>query len=594
MSETQDNPPPPAKPPAAYVAMLAVGIAAAVLAAVVATLLVIHQPSTRRDDPFGLSEGPLESKRLEDLKNQAGRRAEDRQLKKQISELDLQLRRQYFRKLTLARRGNWLLLGCVAVFLIGVRSAMASAKRLRPPEGKVPDVGQEMRAVRWSRAAVVFLTVLLVAAAVGPGALEAYVRWTTPAARPVHFADPNEVRRYWAQFRGPGGQGVSAYTNVPQQWDANTGRNILWKSPVPLPGKGSAVVWGKKVFVSGATLEQRGVFCFAADTGQLLWSGSVDNVAGSPATVVEAQEDTGYAAPTPVVDDRHVFAVFSNGDLACFDHAGKLVWAKGLGAPNNGYGHGSSLAMFRNLVLVLWDQGGVEDYMSRLYAFDGRNGRTIWEVRRPVGSSWATPALIHDGAKHQLITSANPWVISYDPATGKQLWKADCMDGADVASTVAYADGIAYAASTADLFAIGVDGEGDVTDTRVLWTGRDGLPETTSPLTDGKLLWLLEGGDLTCYDAKKGEVVYEEHVKGVFTASPSLVGDKLYLVSTKGVAYIVSASREFKVLGVNPLNERVSASPAFQDGRIYLRGEEHLYCIGASAPATRKTEGPAK
>jgi outer membrane protein assembly factor BamB len=577
MTEPQpsDNATDAARPGTGYVVGMSAGTAAAVLALAVGTLAVAEHVRNRRSDP-------LNSVELIELKARLAANPRDRDLKKEIRDLDLRLREEHFGHLTLARWGNYALVGCVVVFLIGVRSAMACAAGTGFPRGKGADVGQEMRATMRGRRTVIALAVLLAAGAISPVAIEAYVRLTTVPPPPPHFADPKLVSRYWTQFRGPGGQGVSAYTNVPTEWDANSGRNILWKAEVPLGGKGSPVVWGDRVFLTGATRDERQVFCYAAGTGKLLWTGHVRDVPGSPARATEAFEDTGYAASTPVVDDRHVFAIFANGDLACFDFDGKMVWAKGLGNPNNQYSHGSSLVMYRSILLVLWDQGALEDYMSRLLAFDGETGRMRWQVRRPVSSSWATPVLVHDGGKDQLITSANPWVLSYDPAGGQEIWRAKCMEGGDVASTPAFAEGVVYAVcAETRLWAVRADGAGDVTDTpRVLWSADEGLPDLTSPLTNGRIVWLLgTGGTLTCYDAATGKKLYEHDLEMVFNASPSLVGDKLYLFSTKGVASILDAGAEYRLLRTNHLGEAVYASPAFQDGRIYIRGKKHLYCI---------------
>jgi outer membrane protein assembly factor BamB len=87
-------------------------------------------------------------------------------------------------------------------------------------------------------------------------------------------------------------------------------------------------------------------------------------------------------------------------------------------------------------------------------------------------------------------------------------------------------------------------------------------------------------GTLTCYDARDGRIVYEHDLDAAFWSSPSLAGDSIYLTSEKGVTFIVSATREFKELGRSELGEKVYASPAFLDGRIYVRGEKHLFAIG--------------
>ena len=572
--EPTDKPIPDEPLGAGFVMGWSAGLAAAVLALAVGGVMVAGHLRSRRTDP-------LNSVELARRKALLAQNPKDRELKRQIRQLDLELRRQYFGHLRLARWGNYLLVACVVVFLIGVRSARASAARTPRPRGQAPDVGGEMRTTARGRRTVIALAAVLAAGAVGPVAVEAYVRLTTVPPPPPHFADPKLVQRYWTQFRGPGALGVFAHGDVPIEWDANSGKNVLWKTPIPLPGKGSPVVWGDRVFLTGAVRNERRVFCFDAGGGKRLWSAEVRDVPGSPARPKAAFEETGYAASTPVVDDRHVFALFANGDLACFDFDGKRVWAKGLGVPNNSYSHGSSLVMYRNLLLVLWDQGSLEDYLSRLLAFDGQTGRLVWQVRRPVSSSWATPVLLTGGGRDQLVASANPWVISYDPAGGRELWRAKCMDGGDVASTPAGAGGLLYAAcAETKLWALRTDGTGDVTKTHVLWSADEGLPDLTSPVASGRYVWLLEtGGLLTCYDGKGGKKLYEHEFERTFNASPSLAGGRLYLVTTKGLTYVVEAGPTYKLLRTNALGEAVHASPAFQNGRIYLRGKKHLICI---------------
>jgi len=568
-----------------FILGMGAGSAAAAVALAVIVLLVAAHGRDKAEDP-------LNAPQLLRLRAELAARPTNRQLAKEIRRLDLQLRREHFEHVVFARRGNWFLLGAVAVFLAGVRSALACARKLARPRGRGPSVEQEMRLLKFGWWAVAGLAALLVVASLAPVAVQAYVAITTPKPLPPHVADPNQVARYWTQFRGRGTQGRSHYDNVPVEWagpveadpdagvDAAPGRNILWRSPVPLPGYGSAVVWNDRVFVTGATRERREVYCFDANSGAMLWSSPVEKIEGSPARTKEAYDGTGYAAPSPVCDDLHVLAVFSNGDLACFDHAGKLLWGKNLGTPNNKYSHASSPVMWRNIVIVQLDQGEPQEMLSKLLAFDAASGRMVWQKRRQVAASWSTPAVINDGRREQILTSAKPGVIAYDPATGAELWRANCLDG-DVASTVAYADGIAYAVNTGSkLSAIRTDGSGDVTATHVLWSAEKGLPDTTSPLTDGKLLWTQAKRDLTCFDARTGQVVYEQRLKGSFNASPGLAGGRVYLTGTKGETYVFEAGREYKLLATNRLGEKCSACPAFQDGRIYLRGDKHLFCIG--------------
>ena len=566
----------------------AAALAAALLTIVAVTVLVLARPATRGRDFLATAElAQLKSRFAQDPKNQP--------LADKIRQLDLDLRRQYFSHLTLARYGNWLLLACLVIFVASAKAAIALRPR-RPNIGpKRPDFQAELRRSRGRRWAVGAITALLVAGALAPAAIEAYVRMTAVPPPPPHVPDAALVAKYWTQFRGPGAQGRGAYDNVPAAWDAPAGLNVLWRSPVPAPGKGSPVVWGKKVFLTGGTKDVRHVLCYDADTGKLLWATPIKDIPGTPARIKEPSKDTGYAASTPVVDDLHVFAIFINGDLVCLDHDGKTVWAKAMGQPNSPYGYASSLTMCRNLLIVLWDQGKLEDYMSRIFAFDAQTGRTVWQQRRPVAASWATPVVVRTGAGEQLLTAANPWMISYDPAAGGELWRAKTLDGGsngDVASTPAYADGVAYSiCAETYLAAVKADGTGDVSAGKLLWKSDKGLTDITSPLTDGKLLWTIEtGGKLTCFDAKTGQVAYEKDFQEQFNASPSLCAGKLWLLSLKGRMFVCEAGRQFKLLATNPLGEAAYASPAFQDRRIYLRGNRNLYCLaqGArSAPATQ-------
>jgi outer membrane protein assembly factor BamB len=231
---------------------------------------------------------------------------------------------------------------------------------------------------------------------------------------------------------------------------------------------------------------------------------------------------------------------------------------------------------------VLLDEGTPGKTNSRLLALDAASGKTAWETPRPVPASWATPILISTGKRDEFITCAKPWVIAYDPATGKELWRVKALDG-DVAPSPTYGGGLVLAAqSGAKGVAIRPDGAGDVTATHVAWIAEDGLPDIVSLLADGKLLWLTATeGTLTCYRLKDGSKAYEQEFDDMTVkSSPTLVGDRIYLVDEKGVTHILAAGEEFKELGKAALGEAVTASPAFLDGRIYMRGKTHLYAIG--------------
>ena len=100
---------------------------------------------------------------------------------------------------------------------------------------------------------------------------------------------------------------------------------------------------------------------------------------------------------------------------------------------------------------------------------------------------------------------------------------------------------------------------------------------------DGKVFVQLDDSEqprLLALDAATGEEVWIEELSGdMFYSSPILVGDRLYILDRAGTMYIMKASAEFELIGSPALGAPTEATPAFMDGRIYLRTEEHLYCI---------------
>ncbi len=375
----------------------------------------------------------------------------------------------------------------------------------------------------------------------------------------------------WPRFRGPGGRGVASQSNVAP-------RTILWKSPVPRGGESSPVIWDEYVFLTGADQTKHEIYCFHSGSGKLLWQ---REIVVPDANAPREARDILLAAATPVTDGRCVYAIFGNGDVACLDLQGEVKWSRNLGTPDDDYGHATSLEMRDDLLFVQLDQGKAEDGKSKLLALAGGSGRTVWETARPVPCSWSSPILIDAAGQPQLITCAEPWVIAYEPATGRELWRAGCLSGQIVSAPV-YANGLVYVVGPDScLAALRPNGRGDVTKTHVVWTAEENLPSVCSPVCNGELLWLVDsGGVVTCYDAVTGQKVWEKDIGGSFQASPSVAGDLLYLPSDNGTLFILKAARQYALVDRIELGDGCLASPAFHQGRVYLRTKHHLLCLG--------------
>lgn len=254
-----------------------------------------------------------------------------------------------------------------------------------------------------------------------------------------------EFEKNWPRFRGPNGLGISFYTNIPTSWNGKTGEGILWKSEVPLPGENSPIIWGDRIFLAGADREKREVYCFDADSGDLLWRKSVDNIS-SESDYRQLRETSVLAASTSATDGKRIFTIFANGDIFCHDLEGNSLWSKCVGPIKNAYGHASSLLVYQDLLMVQIDQAFEDDGLSKILALRTSDGEMVWNTKRPVPSSWATPIVIDTGKREEIITCGNPWVIAYNPLTGKELWKTACLGG-EVTLSPVYSDGLVYVAN---------------------------------------------------------------------------------------------------------------------------------------------------
>jgi len=503
----------------------------------------------------------------------------------EIRRLDLKIRRDRIWRLDFARKTSYALLGSVILFLVaGKLAGMLSKQPPRPQHA--PDVGaeqiREALQSRWSVTAGLVVLAGVVTLLVVQKAPLAFVE-----AKDVGptYASMEEKREQWHRFRGPGGAGVSVFSNIPTQWDGETGQGIVWKAKIPLPGHNSPVVWKDRVFLSGADPNGRQAYCFDAASGQLLWTGDVPTVPAVAAAEMDVMEDTGYCASTMATDGRRVYAIFITGDIAAFDFNGRRLWHKNLGVPDSAYGYASSLETYQDRVIIQFDQGDGSEDKSRLYALDGATGREVWATKRAeTPNSWTSPILVDVEGTLQIVTVTDPWGFANSPADGSEIWRAECVSG-DVAPSPIYAGGLIMALEPySQMVAIRPTGQGNVTETHIAWRMEEGAPDICCPVGNDKYVYLLEGsGYLMCFDVTNGEKVYEHDLRDNFMASPSIAAGKLYLLSEEGVMYIAEVGPEYKEVAKCELGEKCHASPAFVDGRIFIRGTEHLYCIGQAS-----------
>jgi outer membrane protein assembly factor BamB len=308
---------------------------------------------------------------------------------------------------------------------------------------------------------------------------------------------------------------------------------------------------------------------------------------GTPAD--SRHKKASFASPTAATDGERVYAYFGSEGLYAYDFDGRLVWAFDPGiVATMGVGVGTSPVLYRNLVILLCDEDGGEK--SYLVALDRRTGKEVWRVPRRVEVSWATPVVVPAGGRDELVTSGSQLIQSYDPATGRELWRMKGLES-NAVTTPLVGDGVVVVSSgypSKVSVAVKPGGSGDITDSsRVLWRYNKGSAYVPSPiLYDGHVYLMTDKGLLTCLDARTGQVLYEgarPPMPASFMASPVAVNGHLLLMSQDGDTFVVKAGPRFEVAGTNPLGEPISASAAVAGGRLYIRGETHLFAIGTPA-----------
>jgi len=216
----------------------------------------------------------------------------------------------------------------------------------------------------------------------------------------------------WPQYRGPDGAGVSADRDLPVE--IGPGKNVIWKTPLP-PGHSSPILVGPRIFLTAYEGDKLLTICLDRATGKIQWRRE------APRPRMEGMQETNSpASPTPVSDGHNVYVFFGDYGIICYGVDGGERWKMPLGPFNNANGHGSSPALFDDLLVLICDQ----DTGSYLLALDKTSGKVRWRIERPeVTRGYATPAVYRPkSGPAELIIPGAYQLIAYNLATGEKLW----------------------------------------------------------------------------------------------------------------------------------------------------------------------------
>lgn len=403
----------------------------------------------------------------------------------------------------------------------------------------------------------------------------------------------------WPSWRGSRGDGTSMEQDLPTEWDAATGKNILWKVEVPGTGHSSPIVWNDRLFLSTCFEEQkeRALLCFDTKSGKELWR---TNVLKAP--LERLHNLNSYASGTPATDGQLIYVAFLKvGDktipapnvgtpreiapgriiLTALDFDGEQRWQVDVGDFVSAHGFCSSPVLYEDKVILNGDHDG-EGY---LVALDKSTGKEVWRTPREHGiRSYVTPIIRTIDGQDQLVLSGSEHVAAFDPADGKMIWKVEGPTEQFVASMVFDGERFILAAGypTHHVMAIRPDGTGDVTQSHVAWhVDRSVRCYVPSPVLIGRHLFVADDrGTANCFDSTDGTRIWRDRLAGSFDASLVATDRLAYFLSGDGVTSIVAPADELKLVAENALGESCHASPAISNGRLYVRGDKHLFCIG--------------
>jgi glucose dehydrogenase len=421
----------------------------------------------------------------------------------------------------------------------------------------------------------------------------------------------------WPQFRGIGAGGVAEGFSVPSTWNAATGENVLWKTPIPGLGLSSPVVWGDTVFISTAisgkkdsslrvgyygdiqsvpddTEHEWRVYALDKKTGAIKWQHSPYK--GVPK--IKRHMKNSHANSTLATDGERVVAFFGSEGLYAYDMKGALLWKKDLGVLDAGYymvpeaqwETGSSPILHDGKIVLQVDV----QKNSFLAVFDAKDGRELWRVARSDVPTWSTPTIHTVGGRTQIVVNGMRHVGAYDFETGKEIWTLS--GGGDIpVPTPVVNDGMVYITNAhgndSPVYAIKDTATGDISlkagatsSDGVVWTAPRSGGYMCTPLVYRGLLYNVRyNGVLNVFDVKTGEKKYETRLAGAtsaFTASPIANDGRVFIASEDGQVFVIAAGAKYEVVAMNEMSTPVLATPALSDGRLLIRTQDQIMAVG--------------
>jgi outer membrane protein assembly factor BamB len=396
----------------------------------------------------------------------------------------------------------------------------------------------------------------------------------------VSAAYGQEPSTDWPRWRGRNADGVADGRKLPIRWSKT--ENIRWSVNLPGWGTSSPVVYGNRVFVTSHLKDKKSLLtlCFDRKDGKELWRHDfgfgVDQ---------RTHQKSNLAVNTPAVTEDAVYVAFGNADIARYSHDGKLIWVRRylphFSDPKMAWGYGVSPLVLDDSVLFPWNHHKGPCFLIGL---DKQTGEFGWKKERPIGTAHATPLLVEHHGQNDILVPGQNRLTAFDAKTHAELWCYGEGEGpynGEIISSPVYGDSMVFLQlwRESKIHAIRLNGKGEPPTT--VWVSKKPGPVESSLLYYCGLVYaLMDNGVLVCLDGKTGDEQYRERLGAACNSSPIASDGHIFLSDNDGKTFVVKAGGEFKVLAMNQLGERITASPAITGNWLIYRTDSHLYCIG--------------
>lgn len=409
------------------------------------------------------------------------------------------------------------------------------------------------------------------------------------------YSSPVEAQQDWPQWRGAKLDSV-AEGQIVEKLDEST---QLWRAELPGSGGSSPIVVGDRVITTSVDGDALVVLCFDANGGKELWRKQVDGKNRA------SRDGANGASNSPSSDGKHVWTMFSNGQVNCFTLDGEEVWSKDLeeeyGAFKIQFGMASTPVLHEGQLLFALMHGNMrnkETSRGVLVSLDAETGTENWKADRNSDAVsenkhvYASPCIAESEDGSLLIVHGADYTTAHKLDSGEEVWRIGGMNPKGKSynpflrfvSSPVYNDGrvIIPSAKNGPVWALPVSGKGKRTKNDLQWASGRITSDVASPVVYDDLIFLArKNGAIACLDAKSGETLVEKrYLAGKHRSTPVAVDGKLVCTGRDGKVFLIEADKELKEISSIELGEETTASPAVANGKIFIRTFKALYAFG--------------